>query len=217
MPARFATCTKCGPTDCVCFGYTNEPDEQPTPPQAPKPKNDDVDRLLHELFAVCEATEDECAGSDNNFNRGRAFEAKRIRRGVGTWFQDTFCGQSFMGEPVLPATPTQAPEEVDPQLPRKLLDVACRMRVGETLYRDDELVDAAAHALRTALTAQAAEVARLTAEAARYRWLRDHSEPSICAFYLSVGEAFKGVKFARETVDEAIDAQIAAMKEQTNG
>lgn len=77
---------------------------------------------------------------------------------------------------------------------------------------------------RDAITAQSAEIARLTAEveglrkdAERYRWLRDHSEPGICAFYLSVGEAFKGVKFARETVDEAIDAQIAAMKEQTNG
>lgn len=55
-------------------------------------------------------------------------------------------------------TPPQAPEEVDPQLPRKLLDVACRMRVGETLYRDDELVDAAAHALRTALATQAEAV-----------------------------------------------------------
>lgn len=55
-------------------------------------------------------------------------------------------------------TPPQAPEEVDPQLPRKLLDVACRMRVGETLYRDDELVDAAAHALRTALAPQAKAV-----------------------------------------------------------
>ena len=46
-------------------------------------------------------------------------------------------------------------------------------------------------------------------DAARYRWLRDHSEPAICAFYLSVGKAFDGVKFARKTVDEAIDAQIA--------
>ena len=25
------------------------------------------------------------------------------------------------------------------ELPRKLLDVACRVRVGETLHRDDEL------------------------------------------------------------------------------
>lgn len=47
-------------------------------------------------------------------------------------------------------------------------------------------------------------------DAVRYRWLRDKSEPGICAFYLSVGQAFKGVKFARETVDEAIDAAIAS-------
>lgn len=52
-------------------------------------------------------------------------------------------------------------------------------------------------------------------DAARYRWLRDKSEPGIfCTFYLSVGQAFKNVKFARETVDEAIDAQIAATPEQ---
>lgn len=55
-----------------------------------------------------------------------------------------------------------------------------------------------------------AEVERLRAEAGRYRWLRDKSEPGICAFYLSVGQAFKGVKFASETVDEAIDAAIGA-------
>jgi hypothetical protein len=55
-----------------------------------------------------------------------------------------------------------------------------------------------------------AEVERLGAEADRYRWLRDKSEPGICAFYLSVGQAFKGVKFAPETVDEAIDAAIGS-------
>lgn len=34
------------------------------------------------------------------------------------------------------------------ELPRKLLDVACRVRVGETLHRDDELIDQGAHALK---------------------------------------------------------------------
>lgn len=52
--------------------------------------------------------------------------------------------------------------------------------------------------------------AALEANARRYEWLRDKSEPGICAFYLSVGKAFDGVKFKRETVDEAIDAQIEA-------
>jgi hypothetical protein len=51
-----------------------------------------------------------------------------------------------------------------------------------------------------------------TRDAARYRWLRDISTPAICAFYLSVGKAFEGVKFSRETVDEAIDAQIDASR-----
>jgi len=55
-------------------------------------------------------------------------------------------------------------------------------------------------------------LAKLEREAARYRWLRDKSEPGVCAFYLSVGQAFKDVKFARETVDDAIDAQIATMQ-----
>lgn len=50
---------------------------------------------------------------------------------------------------------------------------------------------------------------RMAQDAARYRWLRDKSEPGICAFYLSVGQAFKDVRFAPETVDQAIDAQIA--------
>lgn len=47
-------------------------------------------QILHELFSVCEDTEDECAESDDPFKRGRAFEAKRIRRGIGTWYQDNF-------------------------------------------------------------------------------------------------------------------------------
>lgn len=53
-----------------------------------------------------------------------------------------------------------------------------------------------------------AEIDRQDAE--RYRWLRDKSEPGICAFYLSVGKAFDGVKFTQATVDAAIDAQITA-------
>jgi hypothetical protein len=50
---------------------------------------------------------------------------------------------------------------------------------------------------------------RMAEDAARYRWLRDKSEPGICAFYMSVGQAFKDVKFKRETVDQAIDAQMS--------
>ncbi len=47
-------------------------------------------------------------------------------------------------------------------------------------------------------------------QAARYRWLRDKSEPNICAFYLSVGMGLHGVRFTRETVDAAIDAAMQA-------
>ena len=49
-------------------------------------------------------------------------------------------------------------------------------------------------------------VEALAVDAERYRWLRDKSEPGICAFYLSVGKAFYNIKFKPETVDTAIDA-----------
>lgn len=57
----------------------------------------DIDQLLRAVFEVCEATEN--IEPKNDFERGRVFEAKHIRRGVGTWFQDTFCGRTHMGEP----------------------------------------------------------------------------------------------------------------------
>lgn len=44
-----------------------------------------------------------------------------------------------------------------PNLPRKLLDVACRIRTRESLHRDDELVDEAAHAIAS----RDAEIERL--------------------------------------------------------
>jgi hypothetical protein len=61
-------------------------------------------------------------------------------------------------------------------------------------------------------TPASADSAADARDAARYRWLRDKSEPGICAFYLSVGKAFDGVKFNQATVDEAIDAQVAAIQ-----
>jgi hypothetical protein len=67
---------------------------------------------------------------------------------------------------------------------------------------------------RAALLQQADDDAK---DAARYRWLRDKSEPGICAFYMSVGQAFKGVKFARDTVDEAIDAARATQIDGDQG
>lgn len=84
----------------------------------------------------------------------------------------------------------------------KVLKAAQVLRMEVDLYR--------AQAAQPS-QAQAAEAQ----DAARYRWLRDHSEPGICAFYLSVGMAFKDVRFKPGTVDAAVDAQInAALSQQ---
>ena len=69
-------------------------------------QDSDDRRLLREVFMLCEATEE--IEATNDFMRGRVFEAKGIRRGIGTWYQDTFCGRSYMGEPVIPAAPLDA-------------------------------------------------------------------------------------------------------------
>jgi len=44
-------------------------------------------------------------------------------------------------------------------------------------------------------------------DAARYRWLRDHSVPPH-NFYLSVPVEFDGVRYARSDVDAYIDAAM---------
>lgn len=72
---------------------------------------DDVDRLLREVFALCESTEEAPWAESFNehqrgFDKGRRFEAKSIRKAIGAWFQDEFCGRSHMGEPVLSKEPT---------------------------------------------------------------------------------------------------------------
>lgn len=79
-------------------------------------KNNDVDLLLRAVFELCEATEEAPQVEPRNehqrgFDKGRRFEAKAIRRAVGNWFQATFCGQSFMGEPVL--TKPEVPHCID--------------------------------------------------------------------------------------------------------
>lgn len=48
--------------------------------------------LLRQVFEVCEATEE--SEPENDFERGRAFEAKHIRKAIGSWFQDYFCGRA---------------------------------------------------------------------------------------------------------------------------
>lgn len=69
--------------------------------------------------------------------------------------------------PAVPAPLLVEGEPVDPKLPRKLLDVACRIRAGETLFRDDDLVDTAAHALKAALDSPAVPAQPLAAHEGR--------------------------------------------------
>ena len=71
--------------------------------QEPTPDNS-ASLLLHEIFSLCEHTEDAPQVKPKNehqrgFDAGRRFEAKGIRRAIGDWFQSEFCGGSFMGEP----------------------------------------------------------------------------------------------------------------------
>lgn len=54
------------------------------------------------------------------------------------------------------------------------------------------------------------------ADAARYRWLRDHS----CTphnFYIAVPDEFHGVRYTPADVDAYIDAALAKLKDQCNG
>lgn len=58
---------------------------------------------------------------------------------------------------------------------------------------------------------QAREIARLREDAARYRWLRDHSCPPH-NFYISVPDEFHGVRYTPGDVDAYIDAAKAALE-----
>ena len=94
-----------------------------------EPKSDDVDRLLREVFALCEATEDAPDVDPKNehqrgFDKGRRFEAKQIRRTIGDWFQAEFCGRSFMGEPVIATPPAPGQVERDREDERGVANVA---------------------------------------------------------------------------------------------
>lgn len=57
--------------------------------------------------------------------------------------------------------------------------------------------------------------AQTIADAARYRWLRDHSCPPH-NFYISVPDEFSGVHYSPAQVDEYIDAAVAK-QEAHNG
>lgn len=97
-------------------------------------------RVLREVYALCEATGDECHGKDSGFNRGRAYEAKGIARGIGAWYQAEFCGATFRGEP------SAAPAD--------WISVAVRVpeRQPPTKHKDTQL-DAAIHGWNSCLDA----------------------------------------------------------------
>jgi len=59
---------------------------------------------------------------------------------------------------------------IEKSLARGLLDVARRIRVGKTLFRDDELVNEAAHALAAALAALDAQPAAECKAGGACRW-----------------------------------------------
>lgn len=63
-------------------------------------------------------------------------------------------------------------------LPRKLFDVASRIRAGESLHRDDEMVDQAAHAIKAALVLDAApQPAPLTDDQVAEEWFEVYALP----------------------------------------
>lgn len=98
-----AWCTKYKKCNREMLGL---PKAEPVKQEPVACQDSDDRRLLREIFMLCESTEEIEAAND--FTRGRIFEAKGIRRAIGVWYQDTFCGRSYMGEPVIPAAPLDA-------------------------------------------------------------------------------------------------------------
>lgn len=62
-------------------------------------------------------------------------------------------------------------------------------------------------------TMPSGDVVKAVKDAARYRWLRDHSVPPH-NFYISVPDEFHGVKYGPDEVDAYIDAARAALGEK---
>ena len=107
-------------------GEANEMVQEPVAQQ-----DSDDRRLLREVLMLCEATEE--LEPTNEFMRGRIFEAKGIRRGIGTWYQDTFCGRSYMCEPVLNAAP------VEPVKAEQEPVCECRRKTDAVISAEKEL------------------------------------------------------------------------------
>ena len=97
-------------------------------------------------------------------------------------------------EPADPSVHEPMPVPAADGLSRNLLDVACRLRVGESLYRDDEMIDQAAHALKELRD-------ELEAAREKQRMITDH------AVRVDT-EAFKGNIAALSKLDlDAMDVQ----------
>ncbi|MBP9032604.1 MAG: DUF551 domain-containing protein [Pseudomonadales bacterium] len=163
--------------------------------------------LLRETFALCEATEDECGDADDAFRRGRAFEAKRIRRGIGTWYQDTLCGRSHMGEPV-PAAPPAAPEPSANE--RRLRRLLCIARHGRSAYTDDgEASDCSGHPSIDYLRDSLDEIeAKWRLRASATLTAPEPSEAEVAAAMASLHRAMEPAAWPSE--DEITDALRAA-------
>ena len=158
-------------------------------PGAEPAKNNDVDQLLRAVFELCEATEEAPEVAPKNehqrgFERGRRFEAKAIRRAVGDWFQATFCGRSFMGEPVIAAAPTEAkPAQQD------AVDAALA-------YLDDLKDDAIAHIWPDDLE----------------RCMTSECAVQVASVRMGSPDGMTVPLFSREQVADAIRAAISAKK-----
>ena len=74
-----------------------------------------------------------------------------------------------------------------------------------------EKVEARITALEAELAERDATIARLREDAARYRWLRDHSCPPH-NFYISVPDEFHGIRYAPSEVDAYIDEASKALR-----
>jgi hypothetical protein len=89
-----------------------------------------------------------------------------------------------------------------PWVPKNMRVAADMLEAAQEKYADAQRLLGELSAENAALRQSIAQVEK---DARKYHWLRDKSEPGICAFYLSVGEAFHKIRFKPETVDDAID------------
>jgi hypothetical protein len=119
------------------------------PSTQPNTEVDTGPLVLREVFALCEATEEQTVtpkplGESGAFFRGRKFEAKSIRKAIGTWFQDEFCGMSFMGEPATQSQPSPVGTVSDEQLPPLPNADAYQFQhneTGQTMFIDGQQVE----------------------------------------------------------------------------